>query len=73
MHGQQQENAQHQDGRDDQLGARAGMVTVNMVSGSPARRAPALNDRSGTLCADQVFAAHRNPFRLARTAALAAK
>jgi hypothetical protein len=73
VHGQQQENAQHEDGGNDQLRARAGMVTVNMVSGRPARWAPTLNHRPGALCADQVFAAHRNPFRLARTAALTAK
>jgi hypothetical protein len=73
VHGQQQEDAQDQDGGHDQLRTRTGMMAVNVVSGGPARWAPALNHRPGALRADQVFAAHRNPFRLARTAALTAK
>jgi hypothetical protein len=36
------------------------------------RRAPAFDHRTGALSADQVFTAHRNPFRLARALALAA-
>ena len=37
-----------------------------------AGRAPALHHRPGALCADQVFAAHRNPFRVARGLAVTA-
>ena len=48
------------------------MLMVNVVSGSATRRAPAFDYRPGALRADQVFAAHRNPFRLARAPALAA-
>jgi hypothetical protein len=48
------------------------MLVVDVLSGGPTRRAPALDDRSSALSADQVFTAHRNPFRLARALALAA-
>jgi hypothetical protein len=44
---------------------------VNVLSRSATRRAATFLYWSGALRADQVFAAHRNPFRLARTAALA--
>jgi hypothetical protein len=48
------------------------MLVVDVLSGGPTRRAPALDDWSSALSADQVFTAHRNPFRLARALALAA-
>jgi len=74
VHGQQQQDAQHEDDRDDQLRTGAG-VLVNVISRGATRWTPALHHWPGALCADQVFAAHRNPFRLARdpaTPALAA-
>jgi hypothetical protein len=45
---------------------------VDVIPGSAAGRAPALHHRPGALCADQVFAAHRNPFRVARGLAVTA-
>jgi hypothetical protein len=48
------------------------VLVVNMLPGGATRRAPAFDDRSGALSADQVFTAHRNPFRLAHAPALAA-
>jgi len=48
------------------------MLVVDVLAGGATRRAPALDDRSGALSADQVFTAHRNPFQLARAPALAA-
>jgi hypothetical protein len=45
---------------------------VHVLPGGATRRTPALDNRSGALSADQVFTAHRNPFRLARAPALAA-
>ena len=66
MQGQQEQDAQHEDRRDDQLRAGARVLMVNVVSRRATRRTPALDYRASALCADQVFAAHRNPFRLAR-------
>jgi hypothetical protein len=71
VHGQQQEQAQHEDGGEDQLRAGARMRMVNMLSRSATRRAATFDYWSGALRADQVFAAHRNSFRLTRTPALA--
>jgi hypothetical protein len=65
MHGEQEHEDQGQDGGDDQLRDRPGMVVVDVIPGRPARGAPAFYHRSGTLRTDQVLAAHRNPFRLA--------
>jgi len=51
------------------------VLMVNVISRGAARWTPAFHHWPGALCADQVFAAHRNPFRLARdpaTPALAA-
>jgi hypothetical protein len=45
---------------------------VNVIPGGAACRAATLHHRPGALCADQVFAAHRNPFRLARVLAVTA-
>jgi hypothetical protein len=72
VHGQQQEQAQREDGGGDQLRARARMRMVNVLSRSATRWAATFHYWSGALRTDQVFAAHRNPFRLARTPALAA-
>jgi len=75
VRGQQQQDAQHEDDRDDQLRTGAGVLMVNVISRGATRWTPALHHWPGALCADQVFAAHRNPFRLARdpaTPALAA-
>jgi hypothetical protein len=69
VHGQQEHERQGQDGGDDQLRARAEVLVVHVVSRGPAGWAPAFYHRSGALCADQVFAAHRHPFRLARVPA----
>jgi hypothetical protein len=66
---QEEHEGQRQDGGDDQLGVRPGVV-VDVISGSAAGRAPALYHRPSALCADQVFATHRNPFRLARVLAV---
>jgi hypothetical protein len=41
------------------------MRMVNVLSRSATRPAPALHHWTCALSADQVFAAHRNPFRLA--------
>ena len=71
LQGKQEHEGECQDGGDDQLGVRPGVV-VDVIPGSPAGRAAALHHRPSTLCADQVFAAHRNPFRLARGLAVTA-
>jgi len=71
LKGQQEHEDQRQDGGDDQLGVRPGVV-VDVIPGSSASRAAALHHRPSALCADQVFAAHRNPFRLARGLAVTA-
>jgi hypothetical protein len=65
MHGQQQQQAQDEDRGGDQLRTGARMRMVNMLSRSATRRAPAFHHWTRALSADQVFAAHRNPFRLA--------
>jgi hypothetical protein len=65
MRGQEQQGRQDEDGRDDELRAHAEMLVVDVLAGGPARRAPALGYRPGTLPADQVFTAHWNPFSLA--------
>jgi hypothetical protein len=71
MQGQQQQEAQYEDGGDDELRAGARVRMVNVLPRSAARRATAFHYWPGALRADQVFAAHRNPFRLARATALA--
>ena len=72
MQGQQQQQAQHEDSRDDhQLLTGTRVRMVNVLSRSATCRAATFHYWSGALRADQVFAAHRNPFRLARTLALA--
>jgi hypothetical protein len=65
VHGEQEHEGQRQDGGDNQLRARSGMMMVNVIPGRPAGGAPAFYHRSGALRTDQVLAAHRNPFRLA--------
>jgi len=72
MHGEQQQDAQHEDDGDDQLRTGAGVLMVNVVPGCATCRAPALHYWSSALRADQVFAAHRNPFRVARGLAVTA-
>ena len=69
---QQEHEGQGQDGGDDQLRTSPGVLVVDVIPGSAAGRAPALHHRPGALCADQVFAAHRNPFRVARGLAVTA-
>jgi len=71
LQGQEEHEGERQDGGDDQLWVRPGVV-VDVIAGSPAGRAAALHHRPSALCADQVFAAHRNPFRLARGLAVTA-
>jgi hypothetical protein len=71
VQGQQQQEAQHEDGGDDQLRTGTRVLMVNMLSRSATRRAAAFHYWPGAVRADQVFAAHRNPFRLARAMALA--
>jgi hypothetical protein len=63
----EQEQAQHQDGGDHDLRRWAEVLVVYVLPRSAACWAPALYHRAGTVRADQVFAAHRNPFRLARS------
>ena len=70
VHGQQEQDAQHQDGGDDQLRTGTRMVVVHVISRGPAGGAPALHHGPRALRANQVFAAHRNPFRLARLLAV---
>jgi hypothetical protein len=70
VRGQEQQDRQDEDGRDDDLRAHAEVLVVDVLTGGPARRAPALGHRPGTLPADQVFTAHRNPFPLARAPTL---
>ena len=48
------------------------MLVVDVLTRGATRCAPAFDDRSGARSADQVFTAHRNPFRLARAPPLAA-
>ncbi|MFY9932803.1 MAG: hypothetical protein WAK82_32850 [Streptosporangiaceae bacterium] len=72
MQGQQEQHEQYSYGGDDQLRAGGPVLVVNVVSGSATRRAASLGDRISAVRANQVFAAHRNPFRLARAPALAA-
>jgi len=72
VQGQQQQEAQDQEGGQDKLRRNTEVLVVDVLPCLAARRAPALDDWSGALSADQVFTAHRNPFRLARTLALAA-
>jgi hypothetical protein len=69
---EQEQHEEHSYGGDDQLRTGGPMLVVNVVSRGTTRRAAALDDRTGATRADQVFAAHRNPFRLARAPALAA-
>jgi hypothetical protein len=66
VEGEQEQQAQHEDGGDHHLRRGAEVLMVNVLPRRAADRTPALYHRSGTLRADQVFAAHRNPFRLAR-------
>jgi hypothetical protein len=72
VHDQQQHYGQGQQGGHDELGRGAEVLVVDVVPRGATRRAPAFDHRSGTLSTDQVFTAHRNPFRLARAPALAA-
>jgi len=70
MHGQQEQQAQHEDGPDDQL--RAGrMLMVNVLSRCATRWAPTFNYWPSALRADQVLAAHGTPSGWARDTALA--
>jgi hypothetical protein len=72
VHGQYQYHGQGQERGQDELRRDAEVLVVDVLPGGPAHRAPAFDDRSGALSADQVFTAHRNPFRLAYAPALAA-
>jgi hypothetical protein len=69
---QQEHEGQRQDGGDDQLRTSPRVLVVDVIAGSAAGRAPAFHHRPGALSADQVFAAHRNPFRVARGLAVTA-
>jgi hypothetical protein len=69
---QQEQQAKQQNGSQDELRRGAEMLMVDVLPGRATRRAAALDDRSGALSADQVFTAHRKPFRLARAPALVA-
>jgi len=71
VHGQQQHYGQRQERGQDELGRDAEVLVVDVLSCGTTRWAATLDDRSGALSADQVFTAHRNPFRLARAPALA--
>jgi hypothetical protein len=71
VHGQQEQQAQHEDGPDDQLWARARMLMVNVLSRCATSRAPTFYYRPSALRADQVLAAHGTPSALARATALA--
>jgi hypothetical protein len=62
---EQEHEAEHKDGGDHDLGRGTEVLVVYVIPGRPAGGAPALYHRPGTLRADQVFTAHRNPFRLA--------
>ena len=72
VHDQQQHHGQSQQGSHDQLRRGAEVLVVDVLTRGATRRTPALYHRSGALSADQVFTAHRNPFRLAHAPALAA-
>ena len=72
MHDKKQHHGQGQQGGRDELRRGAEVLVMDVLPRGATRRAPALDDRSGALSADQVFTAHRNPFRLARAPALAA-
>jgi len=65
VRGQEEQHRQDEDGRDDDLRAHAEVLVVDVLPGGPARRASTLDHWPGTLPADQVFTAHRNPFPLA--------
>ena len=54
-------------------GLSPGELVVDVSPGSAAGGAAALHHRPGAVCADQVFAAHRNPFRLARVLAVTSR
>jgi hypothetical protein len=69
---QQQHYGQGQQGGHDELRSGAEVLVVDVLPRGATRRAPAFDHRAGALSADQVFTAHRNPFRLARALALAA-
>jgi hypothetical protein len=71
VQGQQKQDEQDSYGADDQLRTGGPVLVVNVVSRGTARRAVSLGHRMSAIRADQVFAAHRNPFRLARAPALA--
>jgi hypothetical protein len=71
MQGQQEQHKQDSHGADDQLRTGGPVLVVDVVSRGTTRRAVSLGNRMSAIRADQVFAAHRNPFRLARAPALA--
>jgi hypothetical protein len=71
MQGQQEQHKQDSYGTDDQLRTGGPVLVVDVVSRGTTRRAVSLGNRMSAIRADQVFAAHRNPFRLARAPALA--
>jgi hypothetical protein len=72
VQGQQQQEAEREKRGQDELRRNTEVLVVDVLPRGTAYRAPALDDRPGALSADQVFTAHRNPFRLARAPALAA-
>ena len=59
MKGDEKAEEQDQRGGDEQLRAEtAGAVAVDLRTRGAANRAPSLDDRPSTVCADQVLAAH---------------
>ena len=81
MRGEEEAEKQDQRGGDEQLrGQAAQTVVVNLSASGAAGRAASLDDRTGTLCADQMLAAHLDvpsgcgaPVHLARSGGLAAR
>jgi hypothetical protein len=61
--GDQQAEEQQQGGGDQELRGDRRTVVVDLGAGRAADGAAALDDRAGTVSADQVLAAHLKPFR----------
>jgi hypothetical protein len=61
VQGEQQEQAQHQGGRDDQLRAGTRVLMVNVLSRCATGRAPTFDYWPGAVRADQVFTTHGTP------------
>jgi hypothetical protein len=71
VQGQQEQQAQHEDGPDNQLRAGTRMLMVNVLSRCATRRAPTFDYRPSAVRTYQVLAAHGTPSALARATALA--